>query len=86
MIGERLMTITRFETFDQAEYYVDRLEHEGIAVRVVDESTQAEYVRDALPGMAGPVLVQVPETDAAQAGQILEEELDEFLGDNPALR
>ncbi len=86
MSDERLVTITRFETFEQAEYYVDRLENEGIVVTVVDESTREQHLTDILPGMGGPVLLQVGESDAAQAGQILAEELDEFLGDNPVLR
>lgn len=83
---ERLVTITRFETFEQAEFFVDRLESEGIPVTVVDESMQDVPREGALPGMGGPVLIQVAESDAAQAGQILEEELDEYLNDKPSLR
>lgn len=83
---ERYVTLMRFRDIDQALYHQELLENEGIPVLIVDERPDDEPAPELLPDAGGPVLLQVPETEAARAGQILEEGFDERMGDdNPSV-
>jgi hypothetical protein len=83
---ERLVTLMRFERRSQAEYMVERLVNAGIEPTVQDERSGEPPTPDTLPLGGGPVLLQVPESRAKEAGEILQEGFDEDMGDiNPQI-
>lgn len=88
----RYVTLMRFEDVDQAEYWREMLENEGIVTRVFDErigGSEAEEVEPSeLPGLGGWVKLQVKDEDAQAAGQLLQEGFDEAMGEsnNPQVR
>lgn len=76
---ERLVTLLRYEDPDQAIMFQERLEAEGIRVVVTDEGRDEGEPDQALPGSGGGVLLQVPETQAKEAADILEQAVDQQL-------
>lgn len=78
---ERLVTLLRYEDPDQASYYQERLEAEGIRVVVTDARREEGEPDQALPSTGGDVLLQVPETQAKEAADIIEQAVDnEHIG------
>jgi hypothetical protein len=85
-MNERYVTLMRFRDLAQAEFHRELLENEGIDVVIVDDRPDDQATPELLPDAGGPVLLQVPETEAERAGQILEEGFDERMGDdNPSV-
>jgi hypothetical protein len=80
-MGERLVTLLRYEHPDQAIMFQELLENEGIRVVVTDERPEDGDPADALPGVGTGVLLQVPESEAKRAAEILQEEFDHELFD-----
>lgn len=78
-MSERLVTLLRYEDPDQALYFQERLESEGIRVVITDERLGEGEPDQALPGSGGNVLLQVPETQAKEAADILEQAVDNEL-------
>lgn len=91
---ERMVTLMRYQDIDQAMYHQEMLENAGISTTIVDNSKTDEFdaiptlVDDleqaALPALGGPVQLQVPESQAKMAGEVLAEGYDEAMDGNPA--
>ena len=83
---ERYVSLMSFDHDHQAQYYLERLENAGIQGRLANESTSDTVTsREALPKLGGPVQLQVRETDAKRAGELLAESFDDQMdGGNPA--
>jgi len=80
---ERMVTLLWFDSFEQAEYYKEQLEGAGIDAAVVDDREDSDELETEFPAqITGLVRLMVAETDAMQAGQILEEKIDEMMGEN----
>jgi len=88
----RYVTLMRFEDADQAEYWREMLENEGIVTRIVDERIgepeEEEEAVSELPSLGGWVKLQVRDEDAPTAGKLLQEGFDEAMGEssNPQVR
>lgn len=86
---ERFVTLMYFERYEQAEYQRERLENAGIRAEVVEEwiGEPDEFTEDVdEPLTSNLIKLQVPESEAERAGQILEEETDNDMGSNPSIK
>ena len=75
-MAERLVTMLRYEHPDQALVFQEFLENEGIKAIITDARPDDGPPEEALPGPGNNVLLQVPESEAKRAGEILQEEFD----------
>jgi hypothetical protein len=80
---ERMVTLLWFDKFEQAEYYREQLEDAGINSAVVDDREDSDELEDEFPQqITGLVRLMVTERDAEAAGQVLEERIDEMMGES----
>lgn len=85
-----LVTLMGFENEMQAQFPFEQLEGAGIPAQI--ENLSGETISEApepeaLPRMGGPVVLRVPEEQAKRAAEILEENMDDRMGEggNPAV-
>ncbi len=80
---ERMVTLLWFDSFEQAEYYKEQLEDAGILAAVVDDREDSDELETEFPQqITGLVRLMVAEHDAVAAGQVLEERIDEMMGES----
>ncbi len=91
MNERRMVTLTSFEDSDQALFYQERLENAGIEATITDDrQTEVPYGSDwpqdvreqpVMPGGEGSVHLLVAEEDSVKAAEIIEEDIDEQMGE-----
>jgi len=80
---ERTVTLLWFDDFEQAEYYKEQLEEAGIDAAVIDDREDSDELETEFPAqITGLVRLVVAEQDAVEAGQVLEEKIDELMGES----
>ncbi len=83
-------TLVRYDSPGQAFAVQEILISAGIDARVVDASSDmtdtrlSQEARPALPMQGGDILLQVPEQQAKEAGDVLAERADDMMGQNPS--
>lgn len=81
-MAQRMVTLLWFDDFQQAEYYKEQLDDAGIVAAIVDDREESDELEDEFPAqITGLVRLVVSENDAAAAGQVLEEKIDELMGE-----
>ena len=82
-MAERMVTLLWFDRFEQAEFYKEQLEDAGIVAAVIDDTEESDEIEDEFPAqITGLVRLVVAESDAVEAGQVLEEKMDEMMGES----
>lgn len=82
-MAERMVTLLWFDSFEQAEYYREQLEDGGIECAVIDDREESDELETEFPAqVTGLVRLVVAERDAEAAGQVLEERIDEMMGES----
>lgn len=86
-MAEPRVTLMRFENPSQARFHAERLEADGITTFVENERVGEPPEPHTLPVGGGPVLLQVPESEAKRAGEVLQEGFDSDMGEsqNPSV-
>lgn len=89
-MATQFTTLVRYDSPEQAFAVQEVLTGAGIDARVVDassdmtESRLSQEARPALPMQGGDTLLQVPEQQAKEAGDVLAERADDMMGQNPS--
>ncbi|GMV91502.1 MAG: hypothetical protein AMXMBFR82_12800 [Candidatus Hydrogenedentota bacterium] len=86
----QFITRIRYDTSDHAFVVQKVLTGSGIDARVVDASSNMTETRlslearPPLPMQGGDILLQVPDHQAKEAGEVLAERADDMMGQNPS--
>jgi hypothetical protein len=87
MTDRNFVTLMRYNSPSEARFHQELLDNAGIQSVVTDASGEAPSEAEplTLSEDAGPVSLMVPEEWAKRAGEVLEEGMDDNMGDNPAI-